>query len=74
VAESLELAPFHKLLYSSDAFGLAELHHLGAQLFRHAFDAVTGDWVRAGRWSAADAARVADLVGSGNARRVYRLG
>ena len=74
VAESLELAPFHKVLYSSDAFGLAELHHLGALLFRQAFDAVTGDWVRAGRWSAADAARVAELVGSGNARRVYRLG
>ena len=74
VAESLELAPFHKVLYSSDAFGLAELHHLGALLFRQAFDAVTGEWVRAGRWSAADTARVAELVGSGNARRVYRLG
>jgi predicted TIM-barrel fold metal-dependent hydrolase len=74
VAESLELAPFHKMLYSSDAFGLAELHYLGALLFRQAFDAVTGEWVRAGRWSAADTARVAELVGSGNARRVYRLG
>ena len=73
VAESLELAPFHKVLYSSDAFGLAELHHLGAVAFREAFDTVTGAWVRAGRWSAADAARVAELVGSGNARRVYRL-
>ena len=73
VAESLELAPFHKVLYSSDAFGLAELHHLGAVLFRTAFDAVTGDWVSQGRWSAADASRVAGLVGAENARRVYRL-
>jgi hypothetical protein len=67
VAESLELAPFHKVLYSSDAFGLAELHHLGALLFRRAFAAVASDW------SAADATRVGELVGSGNARRVYRL-
>jgi uncharacterized protein len=74
VAESLELAPFHKLLYSSDAFGLAELHHLGALAFRQAFEAVTGAWVGEGRWSAADAGRVADMVGHANARRVYGLG
>jgi hypothetical protein len=73
VAESLELAPFHKLLYSSDAYGLAELHFLGALAFRQSFEEVTGAWVREGRWSAADASRVAEMVGSGNARRVYRL-
>jgi len=73
VAESLELAPFHKVLYSSDAFGLAELHHLGAVLFRRAFDEVAGEWVGAGLWSAPDARRVARLVGAGNAERVYRL-
>jgi hypothetical protein len=61
------------VLYSSDAFGLAELHHLGALAFRQAFDTVTGRWVRERRWSAADATRVGELVGSGNAQRVYRL-
>ena len=45
LAESLELTPFHKVLYSSDAFGLAELHYLGAVLFRRAFDEVVGGWV-----------------------------
>jgi len=73
VAESLELAPFHKVLFSSDAFGLAELHHLGALLFRRAFDEVAGGWVRDGLWSAPDAQRVAGLVGAGNATRIYRL-
>jgi hypothetical protein len=68
LAESLELTPFYKLLYSSDAYGLAELHHLGAVLFRRAFAEVTSAW-----WPAADVARVAEMVGSGNARRVYRL-
>jgi predicted TIM-barrel fold metal-dependent hydrolase len=73
IAESLELAPFHKVLYSSDAFGLPELHYLGAALFRRAFDEVVGDWVGAGRWSAPDAERVARMVGAGNAERVYGL-
>ena len=30
-------------------------------------------WVREGHWSAADARRVAAMVGRDNARRVYRL-
>src|SRR6266704_6600808 len=34
LAEALELAPFGKFLYSSDAFGLPELYYLGAALFR----------------------------------------
>ena len=41
LAEALELTPFHKMLYSSDAFGLAELHYLGAAGFRHDMDRVS---------------------------------
>jgi predicted TIM-barrel fold metal-dependent hydrolase len=73
VAESLEVAPFGKVLFSSDAFGPPELHHLGALLWRRAMTAVLGEWVADGDWSAADAVRVAELVGAGNARRVYGL-
>src|SRR5207237_817433 len=39
LAEALELAPFGKFLYSSDAFGLPELYYLGAALFRTALSA-----------------------------------
>jgi predicted TIM-barrel fold metal-dependent hydrolase len=73
LAESLELAPFHKVLFSSDAFGLAELHYLGAVLFRRAFREVVGGWVDDGLWSATEADRVAAMIGSGNATRVYGL-
>jgi uncharacterized protein len=73
VAEALELTPFHKMLYSSDAFGLPELHYLGALGFRRDLARVTGQFVADGAWSAADAARVARLIGTGNAARVYRL-
>lgn len=74
VAESFELAPFAKQLYSSDAWGPPELHHLGAVLWRQAVTTVFGRWVDHGDWSAADARRVAGMVGRDNARRVYRLG
>lgn len=73
VAEAMELAPFGKHLYSSDAYGLPELHYLGAALWRRAMADVLGTWVRRGDWSADDAVRVAELVGRENARRVYRL-
>jgi uncharacterized protein len=73
VAESLELAPFHKQLFSSDGYGPAELHLLGALLWRRAVDDVVGGWVRRDDWSRADARRVLHLIGHENAERVYRL-
>lgn len=73
VARSLELAPFHKVLYSSDACGPAELHYLGARLWRNAITQVVGGWVEAGDWSEPDGRRVSELIASGNARRVYGL-
>jgi uncharacterized protein len=71
--EAAELAPFGKLLYSSDAFGLPELYHLGALTFRQALEGMLADRVGSGEWSAADAARIAELVARGNAERVYGL-
>jgi predicted TIM-barrel fold metal-dependent hydrolase len=73
LAESLEIAPFAKVLFSSDAAGPAELHYLGALLWRRATTAVLGGWAESGDWSAADAIRVAGMIGGENARRVYRL-
>jgi uncharacterized protein len=74
LAESLELTPFGKAMYSSDAFGLPELHYLGAVVFRRALARVIGDWLRDGALTAADAGRAAAMIGAGNARRVYGLG
>lgn len=73
VAESLEVAPFTKVLFSSDAWGLPELHLLGSWLFRRGLARTIGSWVAAGDWSLADAERVLALVGAENARRVYGL-
>jgi predicted TIM-barrel fold metal-dependent hydrolase len=73
LAESLELAPFAKILYSSDAWGPAELHYLGARLWRDGMLAVMQRWVQDGEWSADDACRVATMIGRTNAERVYSL-
>jgi uncharacterized protein len=67
LAETLELCPFHKLLYSSDAYGLPELHFLAAATFREAL----GEALAPLRIDRAEARRIADLIAAGNARRVY---
>lgn len=71
LAESLELAPFGKQLYSSDAWGPSELHLLGAVLWRRGMGGVLSQWVRSGEWSLDDALRVATMIGRSNAERVY---
>jgi predicted TIM-barrel fold metal-dependent hydrolase len=73
IAESLELVPFGKLLYASDAFGLAELFYLGALLFRRGLSSVLGALEAEGDMSPGDADATAELVYGGNARRVYQL-
>ncbi|MDQ0990224.1 amidohydrolase family protein [Streptomyces sp. V3I7] len=74
LAEILELAPFGKILFSSGAQSLPELHVVGAHLFREALNRVLGTWITEGAWSPSDAQRVASMLASGNARRVYGLG
>jgi uncharacterized protein len=71
IRESLELAPFGKLLFSTDAYGLAELFHLGAVLFRQGLSAVLGDLVEAGEMAGDDVDHVTSLITHDNARRVY---
>jgi predicted TIM-barrel fold metal-dependent hydrolase len=73
LAELMELAPFHKQLYSSDAVGLAELHYLGARLFRRSLAQVLEGWLTHGDIDADGAERIAMQLGWRNAQRVYDL-
>lgn len=73
IGRLLELAPFRKILYSSDGYGPPELHYLGARLWRNGIRNVLTGFVDTGEWSALDATRVVDLIAHENARRVYRL-
>ena len=71
IARSIELAPFSKILYSSDAYGPSELHYLGARLWRTGLTKALSQFVAGDEWSVDDAVRIAHLIGSDNARRAY---
>ncbi|HEV2640326.1 MAG TPA: amidohydrolase family protein [Actinocrinis sp.] len=67
LAELLELAPYGKVLYSSDAYGLPELFFLGAVLFRQSLSGLLGEMAL----PPDEAARIALMIAQGNAQRVY---
>ncbi|WP_328773635.1 amidohydrolase family protein [Streptomyces sp. NBC_00286] len=71
--EALEITPFRKLLYSSDAYGVAEFYHLGALAFRHGLAGLLQDRVDADEMSLPDALRISRWMGRDNACRVYGL-
>jgi hypothetical protein len=73
LAEFFELAPFGKVLFSTDAYLLPELYLVGAAQFRHSLRRLLDAWLADDAISAADAERLAGQVCAGNARRVYRL-
>lgn len=73
IAHALETAPFSRVLYSSDAWGPAELHLLGARLWRTGLERVVTPWIESGDWRLDDAVRVQELLARGNAVRVYGL-
>jgi uncharacterized protein len=74
IARLLELAPFRKIVYSSDGFGPVELHYLGTRLWRNGIHRLLNEFVNNGDWSEADAMRVVGLIARGNAARIYGLG
>ena len=73
VEEALELASPTKVLYGSDAAGLAESIWLGAVAIRRALDAALGAWLRAGALTAGQAERLAEQVLHANAGALYGL-
>lgn len=73
LAEYFELAPFGKLLYSSDGYALPELYLVGAAQFRSSLSKLLASWVADRAMPLRDAERLAGQVGSTNARWLYDL-
>jgi uncharacterized protein len=74
LAEALELAPYGKFLYSSDAFGLPELYYLGAALFRRALSDFLAAGLAEDLYSERTVVRLTRMLGADNAKRAYGLG
>lgn len=70
--DAMEMGPFFKHLYSSDAFGLAELHHLGRVQFERMLDIVMSDWISRGDIDHRYAEKVVDMITHENTERIYR--
>ncbi len=73
IRASLELAPFGKVLFSSDAFGLPELYYCGALLWRRGVGEILDEWVKQDRMGIDDAHRYLSWFAHGNAQRAYKL-
>lgn len=73
LAEAMEVAPFGKLLFSSDAYALAELYLIASTQFRSALTQILMGWWRDGHCTFADAVRIVDQIASSNARQLYGL-
>ncbi|MER0479172.1 amidohydrolase [Streptomyces sp. Edi2] len=71
--DTLGRAPFGKLLFSSGARGLPELYVTGARFFLRAMGRLVREWADEGLCGAEDGRRITEMVGSGTARRIYRL-
>jgi predicted TIM-barrel fold metal-dependent hydrolase len=73
IRESFELAPFHKVLFSSDAFGPPELYASGVALWRRGVSRLFGGWLDEDGIGLADAQRYVRWAAAENAQRVYGL-
>lgn len=73
IAESLELTPFSKVLFSTDAFGAAELYLLGTTLFHRGLARTLQDFHEHEDWPLDDCHRIAEDIAWSNAIRAYQL-
>lgn len=73
IGELFELAPFASVCFSSDGYGLPELHFLGARLWRNAMARLVDDWVADGVLAVRDVESFANGLADGNARSAYPL-
>jgi predicted TIM-barrel fold metal-dependent hydrolase len=73
VAQSVEMAPMSKVLFSSDAFGLPELYYIGTLVWRRAIGSILDKWVQSDGLGYQDAVKYLNWMANDNARRAYRL-
>jgi hypothetical protein len=73
LAELLELAPFASVCFSSDGYGLPELHFLGARTWRGALEWLMDEWIGDGVITVRDSDRLVADIAARNARSVYPI-
>ncbi len=71
LSEVLEVAPFTKVMYGSDAFEIPEIAWASASLFRTALSKVTDELEEIGVLSSTERKEVEEMISFKNAEKVY---
>lgn len=73
LGEVLEMAPWSKVLYSSDGYNVPEIMYTSAKVGKHAVARALDTLVADGWMQPATAPHAAEAILAGNARRLYRI-
>ncbi|WP_104254354.1 amidohydrolase family protein [Pseudoclavibacter sp. RFBA6] len=73
IGHMMEVAPFTKILFSSDAYGLAEQYLISSLSWRTQLGRLLDSWIADDWTTAEEARRIAGLIASGNAARLYGI-
>ena len=73
ISETLEMAPFSKVVYGSDGYGAPEINYTGAKLAKRALGQALQELLDDGVLSEVEARQAAGMILSENARRLYKL-
>ena len=74
IRESLEMAPFSRLLFASDAFGLAEIYLAGAWLWRRGMAKAFDPWIAEEAFTVRNAERIIEDIAFRNGAALYQIG
>ncbi|MEK4027593.1 amidohydrolase family protein [Pseudobacillus sp. FSL P4-0506] len=73
ISQVLELAPFDKVMYGSDAFTVPEMNWLGVKLFKDCFERVLSDWVEKDYMDADQARYIGEMILYKNFENIYKV-
>lgn len=73
ISQVLELAPFDKVMYGSDAFTVPEMNWMGVKLFIECFERVLNDWVEKDYMSPEKAKFIGEMILYRNFEKIYNI-
>ncbi|WP_438315745.1 amidohydrolase family protein [Sporosarcina sp. FA9] len=71
ISQVLELAPFDKVMYGSDAFTVPEMNWMGAKLFKESFERVLNTWIEKDYMSYEKAKYIGEMILYRNFGKTY---
>ena len=71
ISQVLELAPFDKVMYGSDAFTVPEMNWMGVKLFIDCFERVLNDWIEKDYMSYEKAKYIGEMILYRNFEKAY---